>query len=110
MKRKTKWVIAATICLAAVGGAVAIASRAKSAGPEKLDTPVAKVAYADVQVEVTEIGTVEPEVKVDVKSALSGKVVDLPCAPGTSSGKGNCWRRSNPTSTRLRPWPPCAGV
>lgn len=88
MKTKTKWVIAATIGLAAVGGAVGIASRAKSDGPEKLDTPVAKVAFADVQVEVTEIGTVEPEVKVDVKSALSGKVVDLPVRAGDIVRKG----------------------
>ncbi len=56
--------------------------------PVKDDTPIGKVALADVQVEVLEVGTVEPEVKVDVKSALSGKVVELPVREGDVVKKG----------------------
>ncbi|MEW6338302.1 MAG: efflux RND transporter periplasmic adaptor subunit [Acidobacteriota bacterium] len=88
MTRRKKWIVGGVVVVAVAAGAAAVASRSKGPAEEKLDTPVAKVAYADVQVEVTEIGTVEPEVKVDVKSALSGKVVDLPVREGDVVRKG----------------------
>jgi HlyD family secretion protein len=88
MSRKGKWIVGGSIAvLVAVGGG-AVALRSRGPDPAKNDFPVGKVAYADVQVEVTEIGTVEPEVKVDVKSALSGKVVDLPIREGDAVKKG----------------------
>src|SRR5664280_242473 len=86
-KRK-RWVIGTTIGVLVVGAAVALAARARNTAPVKDDTPVGKVALADVQVEVLDVGTVEPEVKVDVKSALSGKVVDLPVREGDVVKKG----------------------
>ena len=36
----------------------------------------------------SEIGTIEPEVKVDIKSTLSGRVVDLPIRAGDRVEKG----------------------
>jgi HlyD family secretion protein len=86
-KRK-RWMIAAAVAVVAVGTTVAMASRSKSATPGKDETPVAKAAIVDVQVEVLEVGTVQPEVKVDVKSALSGKVVELPVREGDVVKKG----------------------
>ena len=44
---------------------------------DKDKVKTAKAEVADVQVRVTEVGSVEPQVKVDVKSVLSGKVVEL---------------------------------
>jgi len=88
MTRKKKWVIVGVVGVVVAAAAGAMASRSRGPAEEKLDTPIAKVAFADVQVEVTEIGTVEPEVKVDVKSALSGKVVDLPMREGDTVTKG----------------------
>lgn len=86
-KRK-RWVIGTAVGVVVVGAAVALAARARNTAPVKDDTPVGKVALADVQVEVLDVGTVEPEVKVDVKSALSGKVVDLPVREGDVVKKG----------------------
>ena len=86
-KRK-RWLIGMTVGLVVVGTAVALAARARSSDPVKDDTPLGKAALADVQVEVLDVGTVEPEVKVDVKSALSGKVVELPVREGDVVKKG----------------------
>jgi len=85
-RKRLLWTVGgvAVIALAVVG----MKARGKQAAAPKSDTPVAKAAYADVQVEVTEIGTVEPEVKVEVKSALSGKVVALPMREGDEVTKG----------------------
>jgi HlyD family secretion protein len=85
-RKRLLWTVGgvAVIALAVVG----MKARGKQAAAPKIDTPLAKVAVADVQVEVTEIGTVEPEVKVEVKSALSGKVVALPVRAGDEVTKG----------------------
>jgi HlyD family secretion protein len=83
MSRKRKWwLIGTAVAVVAVGTTVALASRSKNGTPIKDETPVSKAAVADVQVEVLEVGTVQPEIKVDVKSALSGKVVELPVREG----------------------------
>ncbi len=86
--KRRRWVIGAAVGVVVVGTAVALAARARTADPVKDDTPLGKAALADVQVEVLEVGTVEPEVKVDVKSALSGKVVELPVREGDVVKKG----------------------
>ncbi len=88
MKRAKKWFVIGAAGVLLVGAAGALAFRSRGPAAEKTDTPTAKAAFADVQVEVTEIGTVEPEVKVDVKSALSGKVVELPVREGDVVRKG----------------------
>jgi HlyD family secretion protein len=80
--------IGGALAVVVVGAGVAFASRSRGPSPVKDDTPIAKAAVTDVQVEVTEIGTVEPEVKVDVKSALSGKVAELPIRAGDTVRKG----------------------
>jgi HlyD family secretion protein len=87
-KKKKRWLIGVALGVVVVGATVAFASRSKRPAATKDDTPIGKVAIADVQVEVTEIGTVEPEVKVDVKSALSGKVAELPIREGDGVRKG----------------------
>jgi HlyD family secretion protein len=86
--KRRRWVIGMAVGVVVVGTAVALAARARTTDPVKDDTPLGKAALADVQVEVLEVGTVEPEVKVDVKSALSGKVVELPVREGDVVRKG----------------------
>lgn len=88
MKKKTRWVVIAVAGVTLISVAVALATRSGSSKPKETDLAVAKVALADVQVEVLEVGTVEPEVKVEVKSALSGKVVDLPVREGDVVRRG----------------------
>lgn len=88
MSRKAKWLLVGVLAVGVT--AVVLASRRTnsklSADPP---VPVGKAEVADVQVEVVEVGTVEPEVKVDVKSALSGKVVALPVREGDAVRKGD---------------------
>jgi HlyD family secretion protein len=87
-KKKKRWLVGAALGVVVVGATVALAARSKGPSAAKDDTPIGKVAIADVQVEVTEIGTIQPEVKVDVKSALSGKVAELPMREGDAVRKG----------------------
>src|SRR4029078_10362224 len=74
-RRVRRWWIA--------GGAILLAGGIWAAGPkapeeyEKDRVKTAKAETGSVQVRVTEVGSVEPQVKVDVKSVLSGKVVEL---------------------------------
>lgn len=89
MKKSSRnWVVIGAVVAVCTAGALALKARAKDAVLPKLETPVGKAAIADVQVEVTEVGTVEPEVKVDVKSVLSGKVVTLSVREGDVVRKG----------------------
>ncbi|HVT03056.1 MAG TPA: hypothetical protein VHL58_06720 [Thermoanaerobaculia bacterium] len=69
------WVAVAIVAVIIV--ATVAATKAKSKDQTKPEGRTGKAEYADVQVKVTEVGTVQPEVKVDVKSPVSGKVVDL---------------------------------
>jgi HlyD family secretion protein len=88
MSRKSKWLIGGAIGVLVVGSAVALGTRSKGDDKKEFGWALGKAEVADVQVEVTEIGTVEPEIKVDVKSALSGKVVALPVREGDVVRKG----------------------
>src|SRR5438045_8783264 len=80
-------VIAAFVAMKAVGG--------------KKDTPqspvkTGKAEVADIQVKVTEVGNVQPEVKVDVKSVVSGKVVEILHRDGDSVKRGETLARIEP--------------
>jgi HlyD family secretion protein len=88
MSRKAKWLIGGAVGVVVVGSAVALGTRSKGDDKVEFGWALGKAETADVQVEVTEIGTVEPEIKVDVKSALSGKVVALPVREGDVVRKG----------------------
>jgi HlyD family secretion protein len=87
-RRRKRLLIGGALAVVVVGAGAALASRSRGPAEVKDATPVGKVVLTDVQVEVTEIGTVEPEVKVDVKSALSGKVAELPVREGDAVRKG----------------------
>lgn len=87
-KSKKRWIWLGVVVVVGVVAAMAFATRNKENTLPKSDTPIGKADYSDIQVEVTEVGTVEPEVKVDVKSVLSGKVVALPVREGDVVKKG----------------------
>jgi len=57
---------------------------------------VGKAEVADIQVKVTEVGNVQPEVKVDVKSAVSGKVVSIYHRDGDTVKRGDILARVEP--------------
>src|SRR5207245_2918328 len=75
-----------------------VAMKAKNGGKEeaKLPVKVGKAEVADIQVKVTEVGNVQPEVKVDVKSAVSGKVVSIFHRDGDTVKRGDILARVEP--------------
>jgi len=96
-KRKRKITIVTVIVLvAAIGGAFAIKANGKDKKPPESPVKTAKTEVADVQVKVTEVGTVEPEVKVEVKSAISGKVIEIIHRDGDVVRRGTVLARVEP--------------
>jgi len=97
--RKWLWILGILV----VGGGAAIALKPKGAPEEeKNKIKTAKAEVADVQVRVTEVGSVEPQVKVDVKSALSGKVVELLVREGDRVRTGQVLARVEPDVNQAR--------
>jgi HlyD family secretion protein len=98
-RKRKRWLILISVVLVAAA-AVAFAARTKGNGNGKEEKgpeiPTLAASIDDVQVVVREVGTVEPEVKVDIKSNLSGKVVDLPIRAGDVVKKGQLIARIEP--------------
>jgi HlyD family secretion protein len=97
-KRKKKLAIFSVIGLALVVIIAFVAMKAKGSTPKepKLPAKVGKAEVADIQVKVTEVGNVQPEVKVDVKSAVSGKVISILHRDGDSVKAGDVLARVEP--------------
>ncbi|HET7711291.1 MAG TPA: efflux RND transporter periplasmic adaptor subunit [Thermoanaerobaculia bacterium] len=95
-KRKKKIAIFSTIAVLIL--VVFGAMKAKGSKKEEAKPPVktGKVEIAEVQVKVTEVGTVQPEVKVDVKSPVSGKVVAIFHRDGDRVKRGDVLARVEP--------------
>src|SRR6185503_16321191 len=85
-----KWmVVGAAVVL--VGGAVVVAKATNKQKPKEQESPfrLGKVQNEDLQVSVREVGVVDPEIKVDVKSAVSGRVAELRVREGDVVAKGD---------------------
>ncbi len=97
-RKKKRWLILVAVgVIAAAAVAFAARSKANGNGEEKgPDIPTLAASIDDVQVVVREVGTVEPEVKVEIKSNLSGRVVDLPVRAGDVVIKGQLIARIEP--------------
>src|SRR5687768_16223653 len=102
-KRKRKITIVSILLLVVIiGTTVAIKANGKDKKPPESPVKTAKSEVADVQVKVTEVGTVEPEVKVDVKSAISGKVVEILHRDGDVVRRGTVLARVEPDLTQAQ--------
>jgi HlyD family secretion protein len=89
--------------LAALAVAAGLALKPKGAPEEdKNKVKTSKAEVGDVQVRVTEVGSVEPQVKVDVKSVLSGKVVELLVREGDRVKRGQVLARVEPDVNQAR--------
>jgi HlyD family secretion protein len=96
-KRKKKLAVWSIIVLAVAIVITFVAMKATGKKPEaKLPVKVGKVEIADIQVKVTEVGNVQPEVKVDVKSVVSGKVVEILHRDGDQVKRGETLARIEP--------------
>lgn len=97
-RKKRNIAIAVAIALAIAIVAVFGVIKAKAGNKQEVKTPVktGKTEVADIQVKVTEVGTIQPEVKVDVKSAVSGKVVAILHRDGDQVRRGDVLARVEP--------------
>jgi len=97
-KRKRWLILIVVVVIAAAAVAYAAKTRGKGNGDEEKgpEIPTLAAKIDNVQVVVREVGTVEPEVKVDIKSTLSGRVVDLPIRAGDRVAKGQLIARIEP--------------
>jgi HlyD family secretion protein len=101
-KRVRRWLWIGAVAVAVVGIGIAVTRPKGKAGEEKDKVKTAKAEVADVQVRVTEVGSVEPDVKVDVKSVLSGKVVELLVREGDRVKRGQVLARVEPDVNQAR--------
>ena len=82
--RKKKWIIAGSVA-ALLAGSFVVARATTHSKTEVQESPfrLGKVQSEDLQVSVREVGVVDPEIKVDVKSAVSGRVMGLRVREGS---------------------------
>ena len=102
-RRRRRWLwIAVPAVLLTVVVAITLRSRhaqavsSRSISSDELDLRLGKAEVSDIQVSVNEVGTIEPLVKVDVKSTLSGKVTDLLALEGDHVTRGQVLARVEP--------------
>src|SRR5262252_724024 len=78
LMKKKRWIWLALIVVVAGAALMAARGREKS-DPKEKQSPfrIGKVLQQDLRVSVREVGVVDPVTKVDVKSAVSGRVISL---------------------------------
>lgn len=97
-KRRKKFAIwgVSLLVIAIITVFVAMKAKGKKNEEVKLPVKIGKAEVTDIQVKVTEVGNVQPEVKVDVKSAISGKVVSIFHRDGDTVKRGDILARIEP--------------
>ena len=100
-RRRWPWILVLLIVVGAAGVGIGTLRGGSSGGNSKvksddLDIRIGKSDVRDIQVTVNEVGTIEPVVKVDVKSSLSGKVTDLLVREGDKVRAGQVLARVEP--------------
>src|SRR5215472_5686331 len=90
LMKKKKW-IGILVVLLALGGVAFMKAKNGKTDPKAENTPfrLGKVQAEDLQVSVREVGVVDPVTKVEVKSAVSGKVIALKVREGALVKQGD---------------------
>jgi RND family efflux transporter MFP subunit len=89
--KKKKWIGLLVVLLALGGGVAFMKAKSGKGDPKAENTPfrLGKVQAEDLQVSVREVGVVDPVTKVDVKSAVSGRVLTLKVREGAVVRQGD---------------------
>jgi RND family efflux transporter MFP subunit len=89
--KKKKWIGILVVALVLAGVAYMKAKSREKNDPKAESTPfrLGKVQAEDLQVSVREVGVVDPVTKVDVKSAVSGRVLSLKVREGAIVRQGD---------------------
>ena len=103
MSKKSRIVLGIAGVAVLAGGGAVFASRGKEAiGPDQLPFRLGKVQSEDLQVSVREVGVVDPETKVDVKSVVSGRVVAMKVRDGAVVRAGDVLAEVEPDVTQAQ--------
>jgi HlyD family secretion protein len=104
MSKKYRWALLGAGIVILAGGGFVFASRGKDTpnGPDQLPFRLGKVQAEDLQVSVREVGVVEPETKVDVKSVVSGRVVLMKVRDGAVVRAGDVLAEVEPDVTQAQ--------
>jgi RND family efflux transporter MFP subunit len=104
MSKKYKWSLIGAGVVILAGGGFVFASRSKDSpnGADQLPFRLGKVQAEDLQVSVREVGVVEPETKVDVKSVVSGRVVAMKVRDGAVVKAGDVLAEVEPDVTQAQ--------
>ena len=95
MSKRTKWSIA-TILVLLVGGVIVLGAAKR--GNKATDVREEKVQKRDLVASVTASGQVQPRVKVDVASDVSGRIVRLSVKEGQMVKKGQFLLQIDPST------------
>ena len=91
--KKKKWVVLLVLAVVVAGVAIVAAKSKDKNDPKNPSENTAfrlgKVQAEDLQVSVREVGVVDPVTKVDVKSAVSGRVIALKIREGALVKQGD---------------------
>src|SRR6266851_1293529 len=102
-RTKKRFLWGAVVVVVAGGAVVAMRSREKT-DPKAAASPfrLGKVQAEDLQVSVREVGVVDPVTKVDVKSAVSGRVLTLRVREGAIVKNGDVLAEVEPDVNRAQ--------
>jgi RND family efflux transporter MFP subunit len=92
------------LLLVLVAGGFFVAKASTNSKPKEEEPPfrLGKVQTEDLQISVREVGVVDPEVKVDVKSTVSGRVVALRVREGDVVKNGDVLAEVEPDVTQAQ--------
>ena len=105
MNKKKKWMtggVLVAVVLATVGTLAARAKDKPKDGDAKTPFRLGKTQAEDLQVSVREVGVVEPTTKVDVKSAVSGRITTLKVREGARVRAGEVLAEVEPDVTQAQ--------
>jgi RND family efflux transporter MFP subunit len=100
---KKRWVVI-PVTVVLLGAGVVFASRSRDKGTKVESSPfrLGKVQAEDLVVSVREVGVIDPVTKVDVKSAVSGRLVSLKVREGAVVKTGDVLAEVEPDVTQAQ--------